>query len=150
MRARIAMLSLLTFIVVAGCDNRDAMSGKGFSLPDGDPLVGAEVFLYMQCNQCHTIRGEELPPIPMANPPYVELGGFVSRVKTYSELITAIINPSHKLASGYAKHMVSENDESKMHTYNEYMTVQELIDLVMYLQAHYDVVPPAYTHRPYY
>ena len=133
---------------IAACD-RDPMSEKGFRLPDGDPMAGREAFLYMQCNQCHTISGEDLPAVPNADPPYVELGGPVSRVKTYGELVTSIINPSHKLASGYAEEVVSEDGESKMYVYNGYMTVQELIDIVMYLQPHYDVVVPEFHYRVY-
>ena len=102
----------------------------------------------MQCNQCHTIKGEELPIIP-GTEPYVELGGVVTQVKTYGELVTAIVNPSHKLADGYAKDQVSENGVSNMYIYNEYMTVQELTDLVRFLQPRYDVAPPRYQYRIY-
>jgi len=133
---------------LGGCD-RDLMSEKGFSLPEGDPVAGREAFLYMQCNQCHTIKGVELPVIPTADPPFVELGGSVTRVKTYGELITAIINPSHKLADGYPKDLVSENGVSKMYVYNDYMTVQELIDIVMYLQPQYDLIVPEFHYRQY-
>ena len=80
---------------------------------------------------------------------YVELGGKVSRVKTYGELITAIINPSHKLARGYAEEVVADHGESHMYIYNSHMTVQELIDIVMYLQPKYDVKVPAYHYRVY-
>jgi hypothetical protein len=57
----------------------------------------------MRCHQCHTIAGEELPVIPALDPPYVELGGRVAKVKTYGELVTAIIFPSNDLARGYAE-----------------------------------------------
>lgn len=134
--------------ILGGCD-RDPMSERGFRLPDGDATAGREAFIYMQCNQCHTIEGETLPLVPGAEPPYVELGGPVTRVKTYGELVTAIINPSHKLADGYEEEVVSENGESKMYVYNGYMTVQELIDVVMYLQPHYDVVVPEFQYRVY-
>ena len=133
---------------LGGCD-RDAMSEKGFSLPDGDPIAGREAFVYMQCNQCHSIVGEELPVIPMADPPFVELGGPVTKVKTYGELVTAIINPSHKLAEGYPEDLVAVDGVSKMYVYNGYMTVQELIDIVMFLQPHYDVVVPEFHYRVY-
>ena len=135
-------------VVISGCD-RDMMSERGFRLPDGDPVAGREAFLYMQCNQCHTIVGEDLPVIPLADPPYVELGGPVSRVKTYGELVTAIINPSHKLADGYPEDLVSEEGESNMYVYNGYMTVQELIDIVMFLQPHYNVIVPEFHYRVY-
>jgi mono/diheme cytochrome c family protein len=119
------------------------------ALPDGDAVAGREAFLYMQCQQCHTIDGEELPLIPGQEMPYVELGGKVTKVKTYGELITAIINPSHELARGYAEEVVSEYGESNMYIYNDHMTVQELIDIVMYLQPYYDVVVPQGKYRVY-
>ncbi len=148
MKMRLINLLLLSVVFVfAGCD-RDTMSERGFRLPDGDPAAGKQAFLYMQCNQCHTIAGEALPALPGAEP-YVELGGTVTRVKTYGELITAIINPSHKLADGYPEELVSEDGESNMYVYNQHMTVQELIDLVMYLQPYYDVVMPEFSYRVY-
>ena len=134
--------------LLSACDTDKVMSERGFRLPDGDAQAGRETFLYMQCNQCHTIKGEELPIIP-GTEPYVELGGVVTQVKTYGELVTAIVNPSHKLADGYAKDQVSENGVSNMYIYNEYMTVQELTDLVRFLQPRYDVAPPRYQYRIY-
>ena len=147
---RVSSLLLVTaaMAMLTGCD-RDPMSERGFRLPDGDPVAGREAFLYMQCNQCHTIDGETLPRVPEADPPYVELGGSVTKVKTYGELVTAISNPSHRLAKGSAEEVVAEEGESKMYVYNGYMTVQELIDIVMYLQPFYDVVVPEFHYRVY-
>ncbi len=144
-----ALTLLLTCVLVlSGCDEDRTMSERGFRLPEGDAMAGRETFLYMHCNQCHTIQGEELPTIPGFEP-FVDLGGSVTRVKTYGELVTAIINPSHKLAEGYATDLVSEDGKSKMYVYNGFMTVQELTDLVMFLQPHYDVVPPEFHYRVY-
>lgn len=142
--------AVLMFVVMLGGCYSDPMSQKGFSLPEGDPDAGRNAFLYMQCYQCHTIAGESFPVIPGAEPPYVELGGPVSRIKTYGELVTSIINPSHRLAKGYAEDVVSVDGKSKMYNYNEYMTVQELIDIVMFLQPHYDVVVPEVKYRSYH
>ncbi len=133
---------ILAFACAAGCE-RDMMSERGFVLPEGDPAAGREAFIYMQCYQCHTIAGEDTLPTLDDQEPYVELGGKVTRVKTYGELVTAIINPSHKLAEGYPEELVSEDGQSKMYNYNRYMTVQELIDIVMFLQPHYDVFVPS-------
>lgn len=150
MNTRFLLTLLLgSFVALSGCDPDARMSEKGFRLPDGDALAGREAFLYMQCHQCHTIDGEELPEIPGMSPPYVALGGRSPHVKTYGELVTAIINPSHRLAPGYAEEVVSEDDESNMYIYNKHMTVQELVDLVMFLQSKYDVVVPAYRYRIY-
>jgi len=150
MRAR----SVLTLIVVGlfaltACDQETVMSQRGFRLPDGNAQDGREAFLYMQCHQCHSIKGEQLPGIPGQEPPYVELGGMTTQVKTYGQLVTAIINPSHKLATGYANELVSDNGESKMYVYNDHMTVRELTDIVMFLQPHYEVVAPNFRYPVY-
>jgi mono/diheme cytochrome c family protein len=142
-------LILVSVAALSACDRDAMMSSKGFRLPDGDAVAGRDVFLYMQCHQCHMIDGEQLPLIPGQETPYVELGGKVTKVKTYGELITAIINPSHELARGYAEEVVSEYGESNMYIYNDHMTVQELIDIVMYLQPYYDVVVPQGKYRVY-
>jgi mono/diheme cytochrome c family protein len=143
------ILVLAALAGLTACE-ADRMSEKGFSLPEGNALNGKEAFVYMHCHECHTVVGEEFPAVPLADPPYVELGGKVSRVKTYGQLVTAIINPSHKLAQGYPVEQVSNDGESsKMPVYNGYMTVQELIDIVSFLQPHYDVFVPQYEYRVY-
>jgi len=149
MNKKLFLISLFALLWAVGGCTQNPKSGAGFRLPDGDANQGREVFLYMQCNQCHTIKGIELPAIPYADPAYVELGGRVATVKTYGDLVTSVINPSHRLAPGYAKEKVSENGESKMYTYNRHMTVQELIDLVAFLQSQYDVIPPQFDYRVY-
>lgn len=143
------MTILAAVLLAAGGCGGDRMSEIGFSLPQGDPVRGKDAFLYMHCHECHMIAGEELPRLELAEPPFVELGGTVTKVKTYGELVTAIINPSHKLAKGYPVDEVSNDGESKMPVYNGFMTVQELIDIVMFLQPFYEVYVPKYEYRVY-
>ena len=150
MKARsVLTLIMVSLVALSACDRDAMMSSKGFRLPDGDAQAGREAFLYMQCHQCHTIKGEPLPGIPGQEPPYIELGGPVSQVKTYGQLITSIINPSHKLARGYAAEVVSEEGTSKMYIYNDHMTVTELTNIVMFLQPYYDVVVPNFRYPVY-
>ena len=151
MKARSIVGLMLTAIVLtlSACDPDTIMSTRGFRLPGGNAAAGREAFLYMQCHQCHSIKGEQLAVIPGQEPPYIELGGQVTQVRTYGELITSIINPSHKLATGYARDVVSVEGVSKMYVYNQYMTVQELIDIVMFLQPYYKVVPPEFRYPVY-
>jgi len=144
----IPTLLLVSLAALGGCDQDRTMSERGFRLPEGNATAGRETFLYMHCNQCHTIKDEQLPTVAGFEP-FVELGGSLTRVKTYGELVTAIINPSHKLADGYPEDLVSENGKSKMYVYNGFMTVQELTDLVMFLQSHYEVIPPQFQYRVY-
>ena len=150
MKTRFLLILIAGSLVVLGACNPDArMSEQGFRLPEGDAAAGRETFVYMQCHQCHIVDGEEFPAIPGQEPPYVTLGGTTTRVKTYGQLVSGIINPSHKLARGYARAVVAEDGESKMYNYNQHMTVQELVDLVMFLQPKYDVVVPQYRYRVY-
>lgn len=144
------VMTLIAAVLLAmgGC-GADRMSEKGFSLPVGDADRGRDAFLYMHCHECHSIAGVDLPRLELADPPFVQLGGTVTKVKTYGDLVTAIINPSHKLAKGYPIDEVSIDGKSKMPIYNGFMTVDELIDIVMFLQPHYEVVVPKYEYRVY-
>ena len=73
----------------------------------------------------------------------IHLGGDVSTQKTYGDLVTSVINPSHKIARRYEQKSSAETGLSKMKNYNEVMTVQELIDLVTFLQSEYKVSIPS-------
>lgn len=119
-------------------------SGRGFRLPDGDAAVGERTFVEMQCTSCHTVDSEQvqLPEPAEGVEVVVELGGETTQVRTYGHLVTAIINPSHTVAPGYLKADTFSDGESLMQNYNQTMTVQQLTDLVAFLQAHYQVVPP--------
>jgi len=139
---------IATVLGLSAC-GADRMSERGFSLPAGNMLSGKEAFVYLHCHECHTVVDEDLPALIHSAPPFVELGGNVSRVKTYGELVTSIINPSHKLAAGYPLEVIANSGQSKMPVYNGYMTVQELIDIVAFLQPHYDVLIPQYEYRVY-
>ena len=74
----------------------------------------------------------------------MNLGGPTARVTSYGALVTSIINPSHKLIRGYPAEEIAANGESIMSlaNLNDVVTVQELIDLVAFLQVVYEVAPP--------
>jgi hypothetical protein len=149
MKRQIACLMMVICLALLSACEADRMSEKGFSLPPGDTAQGREAFVYLHCYECHKVAGEQFPIVSGNEAPFVELGGEVSKVKTYGELVTAVINPSHKLAAGYPVEDVSSGGISHMPVYNRFMTVQELIDIVMYLQPHYEVVVPEYVYRAY-
>ncbi len=141
----VTLIAGLCLIGVCGCDS-GPKSSKGFSLPDGDAKTGEAVFVELKCHACHTVSGIELPEIEREQS--IALGGQVARIKTYGELVTAIINPSHKLAKGYPPEEVAADGESKMENYNDAMTVTQLIDLVAFLQSRYELEP--YQPTDYY
>ncbi|WP_371379175.1 c-type cytochrome [Thalassotalea aquiviva] len=145
------ILSMVLFVVfgfaVVSCD-QGPNAPWGFSLPEGNAEQGKLVFKHYQCLSCHTLEGMELGDIENNPDISVKLGGKSTKVKTYAELVTSIINPSHRLAVGYPKDMIQLDKHSKMPVYNDVMTVTELIDLVSFLQTQYVLVP--YRRTPYY
>jgi hypothetical protein len=119
-------------------------SGLGFRLPDGSQERGRSAFIELRCHACHDIIGINLPELPVTGAAQVTLGGITTRVKTYGELVTSIINPSHKIVARLPPEEVSIDGESLMSLayLNEVTTVQQLIDLVAFLETTYEVVPP--------
>ena len=133
---------------LAACES-GPKSARGFRLPDGDVDKGQAVFIELQCISCHRISEMELPAPIEPGPVMVILGGESKSVKTYGELVSSVINPSHKLIGGYPEEAISRDGKSLMTVYNDRMTVQQLIDLVAFLQSQYEVVVPEYTYYGY-
>ena len=131
----------ILILLLTACDI-GPNSGRGFSLPEGNADKGRAAFVELECNNCHSvgdierIAGSEGPDIN------IRLGGPVTVIKTYGDLVTSVINPSHKIIQRYSKqNVVTAEGDSAMIAYNEVMTVQQLIDLVTYLESNYQVVP---------
>lgn len=135
--ATLATAVLVTLII--GC-NTGRKSSIGFWLPDGDVEKGKAVFLELKCNACHLVEGLALPHPDMNSPVIVALGGEVYSEPTDGELVTSIINPSHRFPPGYPKELVQKDGKSLMPDYSEEMTVRQMIDLVAFLHSNYEVV----------
>ena len=138
------------FFLLASCDF-GPNSGRGFSLPEGNVDKGRTTFVELECNACHSVgdiervAGREGPDINIA------LGGQVTTVKTYGNLVTSVINPSHKTSWHYSKQDIATGGgELQMVVYNEIMTVQQLVDLVTFLESNYEIVPVRRTAYPRY
>jgi hypothetical protein len=137
MRKTIGLLTCLAS--VAACSPE---SPFGFRLPDGDVAAGRQAFVDLRCNTCHEVSGVAIEYLEGVA--HVPLGGQTTRVRTYGELVTSIINPSHRIAPLHRDDGATAEGESLM-TYaylNEVMTVQQLVDLVAFLQPTYELVQP--------
>ena len=110
------LLSIVLTLGLQACDPGPE-SPVGFSLPKGDAVEGEKV-----------------------------LGGTSIRVTTYADLVTSVINPSHKLARNYQLALIQHDGVSKMLVFNDVMTVTELINLVTFLQPKYKVPHYEYTY----
>ena len=132
---RTLVLIILCCSTFLGACSAGKESPRGFSLPAGDAERGKTAFVALQCNACHS--SPDVEHLEGEDALAVVLGGEVGRVKTYADLVTSVINPSHRLALGYPLEEIADGKQSRMRNYNQLMSVQELIDVVSYLQPHY-------------
>ncbi len=145
MKTRLWCISLLAVLGLMGC-NEGPRSGKGFRLPDGDSDKGKAAFVSLQCHTCHQVVGVDLPASPSKGQFNYFLGGEVTKLRSYGDLVTAIINPSHGLSPGFDKKKLEGAKLSPMPEFNQVMTVAQMIDLVAFLHPRYKRLDPA----PYY
>jgi sulfur-oxidizing protein SoxX len=144
MNKSLSLFALTFLLALQGCDSSPE-SPRGFSLPEGNAVEGEKVFTKYQCLACHNMEGFDYETINKELQPPVLLGGSTTRVKTYADLVTSVINPSHKLARNYHSSLIQKNGVSTMPVFNDVMTITELVDLVTFLQPKYSVVPPQFS-----
>jgi mono/diheme cytochrome c family protein len=144
MKVPILALASAISVLLAACG---AKSPRGFRLPEGDIQRGQAAFVALQCHTCHTIEGVTLPPPGSKSAINVVLGGDVSRVKTYGELVTSVINPSHRISEKFDRALMKEGKLSPMPEFNHIMTVEQMIDIVAFLQPQYRLVADS-TYQP--
>jgi sulfur-oxidizing protein SoxX len=130
-------------LVSAACGNPE------FALPPGKIDAGKATFVELRCASCHSVAGQIKHAPDTDGAIHVELGGTVSRIKTYEDLVTSIINPSHKLSRGLNTMTATPEGLSRMPVYNDIMTVQQLVDLTAFLETTYEVWVPPYSDYQY-
>lgn len=141
MNARIVLAILaVAALSTAGCAP-NPKSGRGFVMPSGNADRGKAAFIQLKCNDCHTIDRIDLPAPATAPKMNVVLGGEVTRVRTYGELVTSIIHPTRNI-SEKALEKGKLPDISQMKDVNHEMTVAQMVDIVTFLQPTYRQLPP--------
>jgi mono/diheme cytochrome c family protein len=104
--------------------------GWQFAWPQGDPVKGREVFVKLECYSCHEVKGEKFPAPGGEVGPELSVMGPLHDAAYFAE---AIINPNAVVEKG--KEYEAADGSSKMPSYNELVTVQEVVDLVAYLKG---------------
>jgi sulfur-oxidizing protein SoxX len=99
-----------------------------FTLPKGDAAKGREVFARLECYRCHEVLGERFPAPSAGDAVGPELSqmGPMHPPEFFAESIVnpgAFVEPRYRAADG----------SSRMPSFNDSMTVQELIDVVAFL-----------------
>lgn len=130
-------------VSVSSCNQQ----ARGFAFPEGNIEAGKTTFVVLACTECHKVS--DIDWTGTDDGLKIHLGGEVPSLKSYGELVTSIINPSHKIARSYKYETATADGQSKMRNYNEVMTVQQLIDVVTFLQPEYKIRTPRTNYRPY-
>jgi mono/diheme cytochrome c family protein len=107
--------------------------GWKFTLPPGNPTAGRKVFIELGCHSCHEVKGEQFPAPPGekrdAGPELTGMGA----AHPAEFLAEAIVNPNAVIIDEPG--FTGPDRRSKMPTFNEDLTVAQLIDLVAYLKS---------------
>ena len=143
MKAETPLLAaVLTLALLAGCDS-GAKSGRGFVFPEGNVARGQKAFVELKCHECHRVDGvADLPALTVTPPEKVVLlGGEVPSLRTYGELVTAVIHPSQSRTAGA---LGPAGKDVVMPQVNETMTVVQMLDLVTFLHPRYRQLEPLY------
>lgn len=136
-------ITFLSILFLTACDI-SPKSSLGFTLPDGDVALGEKSFAEFRCSDCHVVSGKPgLSVRPDGSDPIMEinLGGKTRRVSTYGQLVTAIINPSHRASQEYWAAQQDPNINVDMRNYNDIMSVTDLVNLVAFIQNQYEFEP---------
>ena len=150
-RSHISLVALFGLVWLSACELDDRSQGD-IHLPGGDATRGEQHFVSLGCVACHSVVGSELPEpeAGQAGPVRVLLGSRTGQTMSYGQLVTSIVNPSHRLSARYRKDEVSLEGESLMVSFNDVLTVTQLTDLVAFLQAHYvEAERPGYKYPVY-
>jgi mono/diheme cytochrome c family protein len=107
-------------------------------------MAGQTTFAALGCINCHQVDGVSFTATGLMQPErIIPLGGEQPKAKTYGQLVTAIIHPNAAILKDDPDFVDSEGN-TLMPDYTQMMTVQQMTDLVTFLQAHYDIKVPAY------
>jgi sulfur-oxidizing protein SoxX len=106
--------------------------GWKLSWPKGDPGRGRTIFAKLECYACHEVKGEKFraPTDKDKVGPELSMMGPLHEAEYFVE---AIINPNAVIEKG--KGYQAPDGSSKMPSFNDSLSVQELVDLVAYLRA---------------
>jgi len=135
-------------VLMAGCGDRT--QNTRFEMPAGNAENGKAAFVALECYTCHRVSGVDLPPPTQDPVKIVTLGGDVSRLRSYGDLITSIVHPTQAVSDLMRLPPKEGAARTPMPGVNERMTVQQLIDLVTFLKPMYQQLEPLYQPNPLY
>jgi cytochrome c1 len=102
-----------------------------FTLPKGDARKGRAVFVKFECYACHEVKGQKFAGAKA----HGSIGPELSKMAGHHEaefFAEAILNPNAVIDAAQYR---APDGTSRMPSYNDLMTVQELVDLVAFLKS---------------
>jgi hypothetical protein len=136
-------VALLSSLLILSCSPKEN-SPAGFILPPGYTISGQTTLAALGFINCHKVNGVSFTAnAPVQSDLIVTIGGPQPRVKTYGQLVTAIIHPNAAILRNDGRY-VDANGDSLMPDYTQMMAIQQMTDLVTFLQEHYDIINPVY------
>ena len=139
---RLQLGSLILLVITSCATHPDYATQFRFPVEWGSIAEGQATFVDLECHQCHTVNGVELPAYAGESPVMLELGGTIVYSKTYADLVTSIVNPNHTVSDDYLD-TLPRDTRAKANTvmpFQHEMTVAQLIDLVMFLNSRYTLM----------
>lgn len=106
-------------------------AGWKFTLPQGDAARGRDVFTKLECFACHEVQGQAFPGLRAGS----TIGPELTRMAAHHDaefFAEAIVNPTAVI---HEPEWRAADGTSKMPSFNDSITVQELIDLVAFLKS---------------
>lgn len=126
---------------VLTCDS-GPKTGRGFPLPEGNVEKGKIPFVDLECNSCHRVAGVELPPPGEPPAAVVALGAMSAKSEpTGSWVQSSSILPT-VWPESYPRELLGPGEKSPVVNFNDEMTVNQMIDLVAFLQSRYEILLP--------
>ena len=129
---RTVLLVALGLTLTLACTQGSVETDHQFTmlmLPEGQPDAGREAFVSLGCAACHTVAWATDLPAPTSAVVGPELGLDVPQGGP-GRLATSIVAPSHRVPAKYMR----DDGTSPMTNYNSVMTIQQLSDIVAFLQ----------------
>ncbi|WP_424318930.1 c-type cytochrome [Candidatus Methylomirabilis sp.] len=112
-----------------------------FAIPTGDHHAGRQVFVDFECFKCHEVLGEDFPASEAEQGDVGSVLSGMGAMHPAEYFAEVMIDPNASVAWRIRHHKAEKkgylgpDGTSKMPSYNDSMTVQQLIDLVAYMKS---------------
>ncbi|MDF1815056.1 MAG: hypothetical protein P1V20_22825 [Verrucomicrobiales bacterium] len=127
-------------VVLAQSPDENLQDEDDRVFPKGDDKQGRIVFEVKNCHRCHTIEGEMFPEIDLPAIDHISLCGENNGQWSRDDFAHHIMSPQHLISPDHQKAMLIIGDKlgavnSPMPTFNDLLTVRDLINVASYLES---------------